>query len=88
MLCRQSGGLQGKPRCRPSKLHTDKDYDYDYARCRAYLKKRGIARRGVESSERLGRHRWRVSRETHEWLADFGKLRIRFERRLDIHNRC
>ncbi len=65
-------GLRGKPRCRPSKLHADKGYDY--ARCRAYLKKRGIAsriaRRGVESSERLGRYRWVVER-THGWFAGF-----------------
>lgn len=30
------------------------------------------------------RHRWVVER-THIWFAGFGKLRIRFERRLDIH---
>ncbi|CAM2197992.1 protein of unknown function [Paraburkholderia kururiensis] len=61
---------------------------YDFARCRRYLKQRGItariARRGVESKERLGRHRWVVER-THAWFAGFGKLRMRFERRLDIH---
>ncbi|MBB3260801.1 IS5 family transposase [Paraburkholderia bannensis] len=43
-----------------------------------------VARRGVESKERLGRHRWVVER-TRAWFAGFGKLRIRFERRLDIH---
>jgi len=79
-------GLQGRPRKRPAKLHADKGYDYK--RCRAHLKLRGIAsriaRRGIESSERLGKHRWVVER-THGWLAGFGKLRIRFERRLDIH---
>jgi hypothetical protein len=36
------------------------------ARCRAYLRRRGIrsriARRMVDSSERLGRHRWRIER--------------------------
>ena len=41
------------------KLHADKGYDY--RRCRAYLRRRGItariARRGIESKERLGRHR-------------------------------
>ncbi|BFO56152.1 hypothetical protein AVXHC19_29550 [Acidovorax sacchari] len=78
--------LQCKPSRRPSKLHADKGYDY--ARCRAYLKKRGIAsriaRRGIEIRERLGRHRWVVER-THGWFAGFDKLRIRFERRLDIH---
>lgn len=79
-------GKKGRPRCRPDKLHADKGYDYP--RCRAYLRRRGIkvriARRGVESNELLGRHRWVVER-THGWLAGFGKLRIRFERRLDIH---
>nr|WP_254603654.1 IS5 family transposase [Burkholderia lata] len=79
-------GLSGQPRKRPGKLHADKGYDF--TRCRRYLKQRGIkariARRGVESSERLGRHRW-VVESTHAWIAGFGKLRIRFERRLDIH---
>nr|WP_180319648.1 IS5 family transposase [Delftia acidovorans] len=79
-------GLPGRPRGRPAKLHADKGYDFK--RCRAHLRQRGIigriARRGIESSERLGKHRWVVER-THSWFAGFGKLRIRFERRLDIH---
>jgi len=48
-------------------------------RCCAHLKQRGI-----ESSEWLGKHRWLMDR-THNRFAGFGKLRIRFERRLDIH---
>lgn len=79
-------GLGGRPRKRPSKLHAGKDYDYK--RCRAYLRQQGIAsriaRQGVESSERLGKHRW-VVEWTHSWFRGFGKLRIPFERRLDIH---
>ncbi|QKM51563.1 hypothetical protein B7760_05640 [Burkholderia glumae] len=79
-------GLDGQPRKRPSKLHADKGYDF--VRCRRYLRQRGIktriAHRGIESSERLGRHRWVVER-THAWFAGFGKLRICFKRRLDIH---
>ena len=79
-------GLSGKPRRWPSKLHADKGDDY--ARCRAHLRSHGIksriARRGMESSQRLGKHRWVVER-THAWFAGFGKLRVRFERRLDIH---
>lgn len=43
-----------------------------------------IARKGIERNDRLGRHRWVVER-THAWLAAFGKLRTRFERRIDIH---
>lgn len=36
-------GLGGRPRKRPSKLHADKGYDYK--RCRAHLRQRGIASR-------------------------------------------
>src|SRR5258706_473543 len=39
---------------------------------------------GNASSERLGKHQW-VVEWMHSWFAGFGKLRIRFERRLDIH---
>ncbi|MDB5929067.1 MAG: family transposase [Polaromonas sp.] len=57
-------GRPGKPRQRPGKLHADKAYDH--RRCRRACRQRGIepriARRGVESSERLGRHRWVVER--------------------------
>lgn len=79
-------GLPGRARRRPDKLHADKGYDF--ARCRRHLRWRGIqariARRGIHSAERLGPHRWVVER-THAWLAGFGKLRIRFERRLATH---
>ncbi len=55
-------GKRGRPRRRPEKLPADKGYDYP--RCRRFLRKRGIkakiARRGVESSERSGCHRWVV----------------------------
>ena len=41
-------GPRGRPRNRPEKLHADKGYDYP--RCRAFLRRRGItpriARRG------------------------------------------
>ena len=42
-----------------------------------------IARRGIESSERLGRYRWVVER-TFAWLHRFRRLIIRYERRADI----
>ena len=71
----------GHRRRRPGKLHGDKAYDY--RRCRAYLRRRGIrpriARRMVESSNRLGRHRWTIER-TGAWLGGFRRLRIRYER--------
>jgi hypothetical protein len=42
-----------------------------------------IARKGIDSSERLGRHRWVVER-TLAWLNRFRRLTIRYERRADI----
>jgi transposase len=42
-----------------------------------------LTRRGIESSERLGRHRWVVER-TLAWFARFRRLTVRYERRLDI----
>jgi transposase len=60
---------RGRPRKRPKKLHADKAYDFP--RCRQALRKRGItpriARRGIESSEKLGRYRWVVER-TLSWV--------------------
>lgn len=77
---------RGRSRRRPDKLHADKAYDH--RRCRAVLRRRGIkariARRGVESSQRLGKHRWVVER-TLAWLNRFRRLTIRYERRADIH---
>ena len=79
-------GRRGRPRHRPGKLHADKAYDH--RRCRRECRARGIkprtARRGIESSQRLGRHRWVVER-TLAWLARFRRLAIRYERRADIH---
>ncbi|OQS21148.1 IS5 family transposase [Chromobacterium violaceum] len=79
-------GLPSQLRKRPDRLHADKGYDY--RRCRDYLQRKSIqariARRGVESSEKLDQYCWVVER-THAWLMGFGKLRIRFERQLDAH---
>jgi IS5 family transposase len=71
----------GRRRRRPGKVHADKAYDH--RRCRRYLRQRGIrpriARRMIESSQRLGRHRWTIER-TGAWLGGFRRLRIRYER--------
>ena len=86
---RRPPGRPGRPRVRPAKLHADKAYDIP--RCRAYLRKRGIgcriARKGIESSERLGRYRWVVER-TLAWLARFRRLAVRYERLGDVHLAC
>jgi len=76
----------GQRRKRPDKLHADKAYDFP--RCRRFLRQRHIkvriARKGIESSARLGRHRWVVER-TLAWLNRYRRLTIRYERRVDIH---
>ena len=77
---------RGRPRRRPQKLHADKGYDF--RACRQALKRRHIvpriARKGIESRERLGRHRWVVER-TLSWLNRNRRLKVRYERRQDIH---
>ena len=78
-------GRPGRPRKRPAKLHCDKGYDYP--RCRRTLRRRGItpriARRGIESNQRLGRHRHVVERSL-AWLVGYRRLQIRYERRADL----
>jgi transposase len=73
------------PRKRPAKLHADKAYDT--SDLRRALRARGItpriARRGIDSSERLGRHRWVVER-TLSWLLGCRRLGTRYERRADL----
>lgn len=75
---------RGPRRRRPGKLHGDKGYDYDHLR--RWLRGRGIApriaRKGTESSQRLGRHRWQVER-TMAWLAGCRRLHRRYERKAD-----
>src|SRR5690606_33874874 len=65
----------------PPGQHADKGYDYDD--CRTALRTRGIipriARKGIESSQRLGRYRWVVER-TFSWLTGFRRLSPRYER--------
>jgi transposase len=60
---------------------------YDYPRCRKALRRRGItprmARRGVESSQRLGRHRFVVERSL-AWLVGYRRVQVRYERRADV----
>lgn len=75
---------RGRRRRRPARLHGDKGYDYPGVR--RFLRQRGITpritRRGVESSRRLGRHRWVIER-TIAWLNGYRRLHRRYERRAD-----
>ena len=71
---------RGPRRFRPFKLHADKGYDYPHLR--RWLRRRGIvpriARRGIDSSTRLGRHRWVIER-TFAWLNGYRRLHRRYE---------
>lgn len=75
---------RGPRRRRPGKLHGDKGYDYSHLR--RWLRERGIAdriaRKGVESSQRLGRHRWTIER-TMSGLAGCRRLHRRYERKAE-----
>jgi hypothetical protein len=55
---------RGPRRRKPDKLHADKAYDH--AELRAWVRQRGIrvriARKGIETSEKLGQHRWVIER--------------------------
>jgi len=77
---------KGGRRERPDKLHADKGFDSKSNR--EALRERGItpriARKGIESSEHLGRYRWVVER-TLSWLNRFRRLRVRYERDAYIH---
>ncbi|GGQ32300.1 hypothetical protein GCM10010140_73000 [Streptosporangium pseudovulgare] len=59
---------------------------YDYRHLRQWLSGRGIrhriARKGIESSHRLGRHRWTIER-TMSWLAGCRRLHRRYERKAE-----
>lgn len=71
---------RGPRRSRPAKLHADKAYDIPALR--TWLRHRGIipriARKGIESNEKLGRHR-RVIERTIAWLFGYRRLTIRYE---------
>ena len=66
---------------KPGKLHADKAYDIPDLRKWLRGKRIGvrIARKGIESSERLGRRRWVIER-TMSWLTGYRRLNHRYER--------
>ncbi len=79
-------GKRGRPHHRPEKVHADKAYDDK--KLRRGLRERRItprlARRGIESGEKLGRYRW-VAERTFSWQQGARRLRVRDERRDDIY---
>ena len=73
---------RGPRRRGPGKLHRDKGYDYRHRR--RWLSSRGIryrlARKNIESSQRLGKHRWVVERAV-SWLSGCRRLRRLYGRK-------
>src|SRR5215208_3478292 len=61
------------------------DKGYDFPRCREALRKRGItpriARRGIDSSEKLGRYRWAVERTLLDQPLPAAESALRASRR-------
>lgn len=79
-------GKPGRPRRRPKKLLADRAYwSHRYHReLRARKIKPQIAKPRSPQGSGLGKERWVVER-TISWLHQKRKLRIRYERRADIH---
>ena len=79
-------GKPGAPRSRPEEAYADRAYDSEPAR--RILRWLGIepflAKRGTEHGSGLGKVRYVVER-TISWLHNFRRLRVRYERRADIH---
>jgi transposase len=79
-------GKPGRPRQRADSLIADRGYDHDKYRRELWARgvKPIIARRATEHGSGLGRMRWVVER-TFAWLHQFRRLRIRWERRPELH---
>jgi transposase len=79
-------GKRGRPRRRPQVLLGDRGYDSRAHRrkLRARRIEPIIAKRETEHGSGLGKQRWVVER-TISWLHQHRRLRVRYERRADIH---
>jgi len=79
-------GERGRPRRRPDCVVGDRGYDAEAIR--QGLRARHIlpllAMRNTKHGSGLGRWRWVVER-TFAWLSQFRRLRVRYERRAEIH---
>ena len=71
------GSRRGPRRRKPSKLRADKAYDQ--ADLRAWVRGRRIARKGIQTSDKPGRHR-RVIETTLARLTGCRRLTLRYER--------
>lgn len=79
-------GKRGRPRHRPDCVLGDRGYDAEAIRkgllaCHIIP---FLAKRNTEHGSGLGRWLWVVER-TFAWLNQFRRLRVRYEKRADIH---
>jgi transposase len=79
-------GKRGRPRRKPASVYGDRGYDSEPHRdnLRAHGITPVLAKRGMPHGSGLGVYRWVVER-TLSWLHQFRRLRIRYERRPEIH---
>jgi transposase len=79
-------GKGGRPCRRPQRVQGDRAYDSESHRQK--LRNLGmtpvLARRNTENGSGLGVYRWVIERSI-SWLHQFRRLRVRYERRDDIH---
>ncbi len=78
---------RGRPRRRPDETLADRAYDAE-DKIRKPLRARGIkpliAKRNTEHGSGLGRYRY-VVEAAFDWLFNQRRLRVRYEKRDDIH---
>jgi transposase len=79
-------GRRGRPRQRPKSVYGDRAYHSRKSRRELHRRriKVRVARPGDPHGSGLGRKRWVVER-TISWLHQYRRLRVRYERRADIH---
>jgi transposase len=80
------GGKPGRRVSRPKRLYADRAYDSEMHRILLYWRgiEPWIAKRNEGHGSGLGKYRWVVER-TISWLHQHRRLRVRYERRDDIH---
>ena len=78
---------RGRPRKRPDEVLADRAYDAE-DKIRKPLRRRGIlpliAKRNSEHGSGLGKYRY-VVEAAFDWLFNQRRLRVRYEKRDDIH---
>jgi transposase len=75
-----SGGFPSRSRCGPAGVAGLHELS---SCCPPGRTSPRIARRGIEPSQRLGRHRYVVERSL-AWLVGCRRLQVRYERRADM----